>query len=303
MTLPNFLVVGAAKAGTTFLYRLLEQHPDVFLSANKEPRFLAFEGGPPPYRGPGDERFFNRPTVTTLEGYAALFSGAVGRRAVGEASTHYLYGPEAPAGILRHVPEARLIALFRNPVDRAYSSFLHARRDGREPLSDFAAALDAEEERIEAGWGPLFHYRRMGRHAEQVERYREAFGPERLHAFLYDDLRDDPLAVFRAVCGLLGIDEREPDLRLSPNVGGEPRSRRLQAALDRPHAAKRAVKRLLPAGGRRLLERRLTALRRRNLRRPPMDPGLRRELTASFEDDVRRLETLLGRDLSGWLSP
>src|ERR687897_821943 len=134
MTMPNFFIVGAQKAGTTSLYYYLKQHPQVYMSPRKEPHF--FEGM---------HWDFYRPGRTTL-----------------------------PVSI----PEARLIAVLRNPADRAYSNFLHCVRTGRESIVDFAEALRAEEGRIQDNWGPLWHYKRKGFYYAQVKRYLPS-GPRR----------------------------------------------------------------------------------------------------------------------------
>src|SRR5215218_4707583 len=123
MTMPNFLIIGAGKSGTTSLYHYLGQHPEVFMSPMKEPKFFCFEGERPNFRGPGDDEEINRKCVTTIDAYRALFDGVACEKAVGEASSMYLYYPKAPERIDHHVAGVRLIAVLRNPVDRAYSSY------------------------------------------------------------------------------------------------------------------------------------------------------------------------------------
>jgi len=148
--LPNFLVIGTAKAGTTSLNQYLRQHPQIYMSPHKAPRFFALEGQPLAFDGPGDRTRFT--FVTERAQYEALFDGVSTERAVGEASPWYLYVEQAPERIKHHVAHARLIGVLRDPVQRAYSNFLHARSEGLEPLDDFAAAMDAESERIDRNW-------------------------------------------------------------------------------------------------------------------------------------------------------
>ncbi len=173
MTLPNFLIIGPPKCGTTALYRYLSQHPDVFMPREKEPRFL-LSHAVPTYTGPTDPLYAKR-LVTSVTKYEELFASASRERAIGEASTLYLYTPGAEDGIRRHVPGAKLIAILRNPVDRAYSNFLHQRYLGAEPLSDFDEALRAEPARIARGWGPFWHYAELGRYQRQLERFHRVF--------------------------------------------------------------------------------------------------------------------------------
>src|SRR3954452_17434204 len=123
MTMPNFLIVGAAKSGTTSLYYYLKQHPQVFVSPVKEPKFFAYEGEKVVYRGPGDAEN-NRRLVNNLADYRALFGGANGAKAIGEASPVYLYSPKACERIRHYLPDAKLFVILRDPAERAYPSFL-----------------------------------------------------------------------------------------------------------------------------------------------------------------------------------
>ena len=149
MRLPNFLVVGAAKSGTTSLFHYLEQHPDVFASPVKEPNFLAFpDDGRLNLRGPLDEagmyRYIHRKTAKSFAAYRDLFADASRETAVGEASPRYFYIPHAAARIERYLGAPKIIVILRDPIARAYSHFLMNRRRGLEPLADFRDALDAE---------------------------------------------------------------------------------------------------------------------------------------------------------------
>lgn len=152
MRLPNLLVIGAAKAGTTAIYDYLGMHPQVYMSRLKETNFFALEGSPLNFSGPGDHDYINKYSITCLDQYCQQFQGVTGETIVGEASPLYLYNAEAPQRIRHYTPDVKLIAVLRHPVDRAYSAFLHTIRDDREPLHDFALALQAEESRIQSGW-------------------------------------------------------------------------------------------------------------------------------------------------------
>ena len=295
--MPNFLVIGAAKSGTTSLYHYLAQHPDVYMSPVKEPKFFALEGESPSFRGPGDGE---ADAVTTLEGYRALFEGANGESAVGEATPLYLYLERALGRIKHHVPEAKLIAVLRNPVERAYSSFLHKVRDGRETTTDFAEALALEEERIREGWAYGWHYKRRGFYHEQIVRYYEAFGREQIRVYLYEDLKRDPRALLRDAYGFLGVDDAfVPNLSLKHNVSGIPKNKLVHSLLRGRNPVKTVLKPLLPEGLRKKL---LVDLQRRNLEKaPPIPPEVRRGLLEEYCEDILKLQGLIGRDLSGWL--
>ena len=132
MCLPNFIIIGAEKAGTTALWQFLRQHPQVYMSAVKEPQFFGYEGREVSFQGPGPVVKEALP-ICDLEEYKSLFKGTESYKAVGEASPSYLYNSQAPERIRHYVPQAKLIAILRNPVDRAYSRFLHLVREDREP--------------------------------------------------------------------------------------------------------------------------------------------------------------------------
>ncbi|MCZ6782368.1 MAG: sulfotransferase [Proteobacteria bacterium] len=299
MTLPNFLIIGAMKGGTTSLYRYLEQHPDVFMSDVKEPRFFALENDPLDYRGQDDPT--SRCDHKTLETYTALFSEVTSERAIGEASTLYLYHPDAAERIRHYVPEARLIAVLRHPVERAYSNFIYLRRDGREPCAEFRDALAQEDDRVHRlRWGPLWHYKGRGFYAQQLERYFERFDRGQIRVYLYDDLRQDPEGLSKDVFGFLGVAEDfTPDVSVDWNISGIPRSQGLHRFLRGTKPVRTALGRLLPEATKRRVSFRL---QRMNLAQPPpIDPALRRELCELFRDDVCHLQDRIGRDLSAWL--
>ena len=299
--MPNFLVIGASKSGTTSIHRYLEQHPDVYMSPVKEPKFFALEGERPEYKGPGDREAW-RDSVTSMGEYEALFDGVADERAVGEVSPVYLYSEKAVGRIKHHLPDAKLIAILRNPVERAYSSFLHKRRDGREPFDDFVRALDAEDERMRAGWAYGWRYTRVGFYHEQLVRYFRAFAPGQIRVYLYEDLTGGPVGLMRDVYGFLGVDDAfVPDMSRRHNVSGIPKNRLVHSLLRGRNPVKTALKPLFPEKMRRRL---LVDLQNRNLKNAPeMPPEARRRLMEVYREDILKLEGLIGRDLSGWLGP
>ncbi|MGH2992863.1 MAG: sulfotransferase family protein [Solirubrobacterales bacterium] len=300
VTMPNFLIIGAQMAGITSTYRYLGEHPEVYMSPMKGTRFFACEGLKIGYfRGPEDEEVMSRGTITDLGEYQAHFAGFSGERAVGEASPIYLYSPRAAGRIRHYIPDAKLIALLRNPVDRAYSAYLLMVGYGRERLG-FRDALEAEAGRIEDRWHPIWHYRNRGFYHPQLGRYYELFGQDQLRVYLYEDLSADPLGTMQSIFGFLGVDETfMPDTSRWHERSGFPRNRALHAFFERPNPLKRILKPFLPEK----LRNRISAnLRNHTLTDPPPLPeDAREELTESYRDDVLRLQRLIGRDLSGWL--
>jgi hypothetical protein len=294
--LPNFLVIGAAKSGTTAFFSYLRQHPDVFMPSIKEPHFFAFEGERPAFRGP---RPSINAAITDPAEYRALFAAAGDAPAVGEASNLYLYLPEAAERIRRTLPDARLIAVLRQPADRAYSSYLHLKRDGREPAATFEDALALEAERRDAGWGFLWRYRDMGHYALQLRRYLDHFSSEQILIHLYEDFATSPADVMRTTFAFLGVDPSfRPALGHRPNQGGVPRAGWRRTLLSRAGPVRRLAAPLLP---RRVRDRVRRSIDRRVLVHEPMSPITRRALTDEYRDEIRELGHLIGRDLSAWL--
>lgn len=234
MPLPNFLVLGTAKAGTASLFRYLRSHPQVFMSRFKEPRFFAFQDEVMAVAGPSDERL-QQESFTHLEDYQALFEGVSGELATGESSCVYLYSPSAPACIKRWIPEAKLIAILRHPVDRAWSAFQAHRQQEIEPLEDFEEAVRAEPRRIQDGWSFVWHYMQRGFYAAQLQRYFDLFDSEQIRVFLYEDWARDNALVLREIFAFLGCDPSfVPDLGQRRNVIGIPTPMDVRARLI-PH--------------------------------------------------------------------
>ena len=301
MTLPNFLIIGAAKSGTTSLYRYLEQHPQVYVKA-KEPGFFAYEGQEVHLAGPEDQARFDKRVITDRTQYEALFDGITTETAFGEASVAYLTIEGTAERIRQYVPDVRLIAILRNPVDRAFSSYLHMRRDGRESLPTFAAALQAEDARIQAGWDTIWHYTRLGCYYEQLRRYYSLFPPDQIAVFLFEDFQADPVQVSQSIFRFLHIDDAFiPDTSLKYNVSGTPRRRWVHNFVSQPNSLKGAIRPLVPLALRRQMG---TRLRTWNLdkEKPAISAETRRQLQALYREDISRLQALIDRDLSGWLA-
>jgi hypothetical protein len=298
MPLPNFLIIGPPKCGTTALYAVLARHPQVYMSLVKEPYFFAFDGQPPNFVGPGSDHF-RQHAIVDWERYLDLFAAATVPRALGEASPLYLtsYQPErTAANIHRRLPEVRIVAVLRQPADRAYSQFTYRRQQGYEPLADFRQALAEEDRRITANWPPACYYRRNGLYFTNLTPYFERFPRERIRVYGYEDLSERPQAVLTDLCHFLGIDAvLMPPQVDRQNVTTWTRSRALQALLRQLQS----LKGLLPRCLRRMIGPRLRTWNQ--VKPPPLDPALRRELTDIYRDEILRLNDLIGRDLSHWL--
>jgi hypothetical protein len=292
VTLPDFIVVGAAKAGTTALYWYLADHPDVFMSRVKETNYFAFgldDDGRLLY---GDPELHHFP-IRTLDGYLGSFEGAEGARAVGEASPIYLECPQSAGRIRDAIPDARIICGLREPVDRAYSDYLmYLRSRGR--------TFDPERELTpSAAWArPDSHWMQISSYHEALRRYFDGFRRDRIFVFLFDDLKADQAGLVRDLYRFLGVDDRfVPDFDTPHNVGGMPASMLMEKVLTND-TLRRAVDPWIPKRAADWARR----ARTRNLRRAPRLPTeLANELRERFRDDIGKTADLIGRDLNFWL--
>lgn len=303
MGLPDFFIAGAPKAGTTALHATLARHPGLSLSPVKEPKFFLCDGAPPSRQtGPGDAHSAQE-WVWDRGAYEALFDGAPAGTRRGESTPFYLYDRDAQRRIRQVVPEARLIVLLRDPVDRAYSNWLHLWSDGLEPIADFVTACRAEDERIRAGYAPFWHYRGLGRYGEQLEHLYTLFDRTQVHVLRYRDLVDEPEATLDGICTFLGV---APGLvappapeNTRPYVPDTGRSRAL-ARLVRIGA--RAGAHVPPQAWRVASRPLVSALQRGGTARPVLAPAQRAEVLEPLVDDVRLLERVTGRSFGDWLT-
>ena len=276
MTLPNFLIIGAAKAGTTSLYEHFRAHPAIFMPRLKEARFFNYDGRGSKVRFP----------VQTLEEYAALFEGVTDEQAVGEATPHYLTFPAAAGRIHALLPAARLIASLRNPVDRSYSIYqMNQRNHAVNEGVPYARAMQADPH-LQDGY------------AAHLARFLALFPRGQLRIILLEDLEARPKATLAGLFDFLGVDPAfMPDVARVANPGGTPRVKLLHDVLANKKLIA-ATRSLMPEA----LVAPLKALRSRNLRRSPLPAADRAAATAFFRDDILRTQDLIGRDLSHWLA-
>jgi hypothetical protein len=289
MTLPNFLVIGAGRSGTTSLYHYLRQHPQIFMSGIKETNFFAYDGEEDPYAFP----------IRTLGAYEALFAGANRHRAVGEASPVYLTRPSVVGRIERLIPRARFIALVRDPADRAYAAYLAERRRGTERRSFDRALRDYRR----GGEGPpQLAYFEPGFYHAHVTRYLARFERGRVALHLHEDFARDPLALMARVYRFLEVeDDFVPDTSVRYNATGLPQNRLLDAVV-RTSTLKRNLKARMPYLLRKPVMALGTAINRRNLVKPALPREVRSELIALYRDDIVKLQDLIQRDLTPWLT-
>jgi hypothetical protein len=286
MPLPNFIVIGVAKAGTTSLYRYLDQHPEIYMCPDKGTNFFGYEDARDwVWTDEGDPPLLRNFHVHTLEAYEQAFAGVQDEDAVGEVSPQYFRCPTAAQRIREAIPHARLIASLRNPVDRAFSGYLMRRRRG-EVVTSAHEDLTPDAGHVKEG----FYYRRL-------KRFYDEFPREQIKVFLFDELARDTQSVLSDVFGFLDVDAAFAPETPRYNRANVPRSRRLNRVLYHP-AAVRTAKTLLPTAVHDVARR----ARMQNQKPPPtLAPDLRARLQDVYREDILRLETLIDRDLSDWL--
>lgn len=271
MRLPDFLIIGAMKAGTTSLAKYLKSHPDVFMAREKE------------------VHFFDLNHEQGLEWYAAHFAAARAQQKIGEATPIYMYDPATFERLANALPETKLITVLRNPVDRAYSHYWHQVEHRGEETLLFEAALAAEPDRLARSKGfeaAQWAYVARGRYAEQLERVFRRYPREQVLVLRFEDLIDRTVETLRRVCRHIGVDETfvPEGLGRVQLPGHGVRSLTLHRLF-----------RVIP--GRLRIPFRL--LNRTN-GYPPMNLATRAKLVDEFRPWNAKLSELLGEDFSDW---
>ncbi len=304
MVLPNFLIFGVQKAGTTSIYEYLKQHPQVYVSPRKETDFFCRDLDAALQAGQaGDESQLTRggrQKIVTVEDYEALFAGVTDEVAIGEASPNYLFShQQAVPGIQTLVPDAKLIAVLRNPVERAYSDYLmHVRQvvGNRKPLGEqVRTSADSSYTLLK------------GRYYEGMKHFLDTFGPEQIKVFLYDELRQDSAALMRQVYEFVGVDPNfEVDTGRKQQTAQVPKNQSINQLLQTKNPARSLagsiLRKVMPEERRQQLRSRLIAANSEGKDALPLSDEDRQLLEGYYREDVRQLQELIGRDLSGWFS-
>jgi hypothetical protein len=294
-TLPNFLIIGAAKAGTTTLFELLKQHPQVYLPFFKEPMFFSHDDN---YRRGAD--WYVR----------TYFKRAAASLARGEATPHYLYWSEKVAPRIRQVygeAAIKFIVIFRDPVRRAYSWYWNMVKEGREELP-FEAALEQEARRLHENNANLqrtgvmtYGYVRGSSYASALQPFLDIFPHRDFLFLLQENLNQDFSETMRGLLEFLELDPSILPRPISSNPASLPRSRRMQDFLRRQSGFREFLKGVFPLRLRNPVKTALLQFNARPVEYPNLDPVLEAKLRVRFAPEVRRLEKMIDRDLSAWL--
>jgi len=291
---PDFFIVGAPKSGTTAMYEYLRLHPEIYFPDLKEPYFF------------GSDLTYRTPRLSRDE-YLNLFAPASGVRRIGEASVTYLYSRLAAKEIKEFNENAKIIIMLRNPIEMIYALHSQVVFSGIEDITDFQAALDAENERKRGERIPskchivdFLYYRDFVRYADQVKRYRDIFG-ENVWIILFDDFKKNVEGVYKDTLRFLDVDfSFQPNTFRVINQNKTHRNKWLIQLLQHPKVVQ-STRFLIPSyTWRQHLAEHVKRLTFRETKRTPMPEFLKKQLQEEFRGDIERLEEVIGRDLSVW---
>jgi hypothetical protein len=300
---PNFLIVGAAKSGSTSLYQYLSQHPEVFMPVNKEPNYFVGEYQKRMNKDCPSYKIDMNRMILDEEAYYNLFKDAKSnQKAIGEASVTYLYKPEYAIPKIRgELGDPKIIIILRNPIKRAFSHYSYACELGLETLN-FEDALDAEDNRLKNNWSSTFAYINQGLFYSQVKAYKNAF--TNVHVLFLDDLIKDKQLEIQKIYNFLGIDSSfKNHFKEKFNVSGIPKNKFIHKYLVHDNAFKRKTKKLF----KKIISE--TVLRKLARKARNLNQGERliatdiekQKLKNIYIKDIISISNLLKKDLNHWL--
>jgi hypothetical protein len=290
---PNFLVVGAAKSGTTSLFHYLKQHADVYMPEVKECRF--FSQLPKNFNGLGAE-FFPNSGITDAKEYFGLFEGSEDQ-VCGDISNDYLYyHEESIKNIKKYLDDdVKILIILRNPIDRAYSNYMHAVRDDWENLT-FEESIIQETFRIKENWGWPYHYIKAGFYFNQVNAYFKNF--KNVKVFLYDDFQEEKL-LMKNIFNFLELDTINYNEGVKEyNASGYPKNKFIHKVVNNDFRIKRLLR---PIAKKILPKNILDNIKSKNLEKIPLKKETRCYLEKIYLKDISNLSHLINRDLTHWI--
>jgi hypothetical protein len=306
MNLPNFIILGAGKSGTTTINYLINQHHDVFMSPVKEPNFFALEGETKitGYDSEDPHGFYHYPqSITNLKDYKLLFKDVKNEKIIGDCSNMYQYKTKAADNIKKYVPETKLLGVFRNPSERLFSRHQHLLRQNLSPTLDFTDCFTEgnlwwqKNDLIQEG----FYYSHM-------KYYFDNFDHSKIKIMLYDDFRDNPTTFMKEVFDFLEIDnDFTPDYSMKLNVGGEIKNKFQDKFIGEQSVIRKSIEKFFPSfvnwcRQNKTLLKFVYKLRNKNLKRVYLSPEIKKRLNDEiYGDEILKFSKLIGRDLSHWL--
>ncbi|MGB0429098.1 MAG: sulfotransferase family protein [Bacteroidia bacterium] len=302
---PNFIIIGAGKSGTTTVYEYLRQHPQVFMSSVKETNFFALEGKQVKAVDDSEGQMEHYPWAINNEiDYLNLFSEVKSEKAVGEVSPMYLYNNDAPKNIKKRLPNVKLIAILRQPVERLYSRYMHLARESREPTAHFEDALDKD-----SIWWQRNDLVTEGFYGTYLERYFQLFDANQIKVYLYDELRQNENDLLKDLFRFINVDPNfAPHTGETFNKSGKIKNRKLDLLIGQNSILVKGINKLSPNLVQKIkasegLKRTVNRLRNKNLEKAPLSKALKAQMTnAIYKDEILKLQKLINKDLSHWLA-
>lgn len=290
---PSIFIIGAQRCATSTLYGHLSQHPEIFMSKLKEPRYFSHILKAPDFKGPGDDERVNKATITDRERYLQLFKDAQPHQMCGEATTTYLGDPQALMQIARTVKHPKIIIILRNPLERAYSSYCYKRNEGLEPADSFEKAIKDESRRIKENWAPIWHYTARSKYLESTKQALSTFGEQNVKIIRYDSFVSGPERELSQLVDFLSLKYPFPtslSIHYNDSASLIPQSRFTQS-----------FKRFR-SGVLRLMNGASNASTKKTCSTDDIAKETVTRLQVEFREDILALEKLLDWDLSNWIS-
>lgn len=287
---PNFFIVGTPKAGTTSLYHYLEEHPEVYMSPIKETNFFSYDN----IKKQG--LFYNEEHLSTLDEYLAQFNGVTNEKAIGEASVSYMFYPDVPSKLKAFEPNAKIIIVLRNPIDRGFSHYLMDERLGFVNIPYEDIVLKKNNDRKNA----LYYqqYVELGLYYRQLQRYFSVFDKSQIKIFLYEELTKDINAVIHQLFNFLEVDDNfKPNSSLKHNAFLSPENNFVKY-LYKNKAIRSLVKKTIGTSAQDYLKNTLFTKEKK----PILELSLKQELIKVYKDDINSTAQLLNLNLKHWYS-
>jgi hypothetical protein len=312
---PNFFLIGTVKGGTTSLHRYLDQHPDIYLSPIKEVNFFSKDDIHPEhfsrdyrhdvnidlkaYLQSDMQHPIHIAHVTDEKEYLQLFRNVKNEKAIGEMSLSYMLYPSAPRAIAARYPKARIMAMLRNPADRAFSQYIMNLGQGKTLEKNFLKEILEDDQRDPKGWGINHQYLFIGHYYQQLKRYYDLFPSHQIKVFLFDDYAANPDKVVSEMFEFLEVDPHfKADTSEKANEGGVPKWKWINYMLHQWGWINWA-KQKLPRSWRAPFKKWMYS---KGDKKPGMTQEERAFLVNYYREDILQLEKLINRDLSKWLT-
>lgn len=294
---PDFFVVGAQKCGTTLLYGLLKKHPEIFLPDQKETHYFITRGGPLSYADSASTRL-NETSIFKESKYLQLYENAASK-IKGEVCPTYLYDANSAERIFSSNPNAKIIIVLRDPIQRAFSAYKHMKARGAELSRSFASALKNEEKYIDENWQTMSHYVKGSMYYEQVKRYFDVFPKENITVLCFEEMKANPIECANNILSLFSLSSLDSNIRLpQKNKTFILKNRFMSHVFINQPKFVRIIKNIVPNKNRGLIKESVLGLFSASEEfLSPHDVAYLKEF---FSDDVEKLRNLVDGEFSGW---